>query len=64
MPSEPTASSADQPGSGAAENGLTRTFGWSDMFVRPEDDPRTDGGFTDERTTLTGYLREDRKSVV
>ena len=28
------------------------------MFVRPEDDPRTDGGFHDERTTLTGYLRE------
>jgi len=63
MPSEPTASSADQPGSGAAENGLTRTFGWSDMFVRPEDDPRTDGGFTDERTTLTGYLRDYRLTL-
>jgi Protein of unknown function (DUF664) len=63
MSSEPTASSADQPGSGAAENGLTRTFGWSDMFVRPEDDPRTDGGFTDERTTLTGYLRDYRLTL-
>jgi hypothetical protein len=63
MSGEPTASSADQPGSGAAENGLTRTFGWSDMFVRPEDDPRTDGGFTDERTTLTGYLRDYRLTL-
>ena len=63
MSSEPTARSGDQPGSGASENGLTRTFGWSDMFVRPEDDPRTDGGFTDERTTLTGYLRDYRLTL-
>ncbi len=33
------------------------------MFVRPEDDPRTDGGFTDERTTLTGYLRDYRLTL-
>ncbi|HEY5354757.1 MAG TPA: DinB family protein [Streptosporangiaceae bacterium] len=63
MSSEPTARSGDQSGSGASENGLTRTFGWSDMFVRPEDDPRTDGGFTDERTTLTGYLRDYRLTL-
>jgi uncharacterized damage-inducible protein DinB len=63
MSSEPTDRSGDQPGSGASENGLTRSFGWSDMFVRPEDDPRTDGGFTDERTTLTGYLRDYRLTL-
>jgi hypothetical protein len=29
-------------GPGAAQDaGITRTFGWQDMFVRPEDDPRT-----------------------
>ena len=33
------------------------------MFVRPEDDPRTDGGFHDERTTLTGYLRDYRLTI-
>ena len=33
------------------------------MFVRPEDDPRTDGGFTDERTTLAGYLRDYRLTL-
>jgi hypothetical protein len=30
-----------------------RQFGWSDMFVRPEDDPRTDGRFDGERATLS-----------
>jgi hypothetical protein len=24
-----------------------RTFGWSDMFVSPEDDPRADNGHAD-----------------
>ncbi len=33
------------------------------MFVRPEDDPRTDGGFADERSTLTGYLRDYRLTI-
>jgi uncharacterized damage-inducible protein DinB len=33
------------------------------MFVRPEDDPRTDGGYTGERDTLTGYLRDQRLTL-
>jgi uncharacterized damage-inducible protein DinB len=38
-----------------------RRFGWSDMFVAPEDDPRTDGGFAnDERSMLLGYLADRR----
>jgi uncharacterized damage-inducible protein DinB len=41
----------------------TRTFGWSDMFVRPEEDPRADGGFGDERATLVGYLRDYRLTL-
>lgn len=41
----------------------TPRFAWSNMFVRPEDDPRTDGGFTDERSTLIGYLRDQRLTL-
>jgi hypothetical protein len=37
-----------------------RRFGWWDMFVRPDEDPRTDGGFRGERDTLVGYLRDQR----
>lgn len=33
------------------------------MFVSPEDDPRTDGGVADERTTLIGYLRDYRLTI-
>ena len=47
-------SSADHP---------TRRFGWSNMFVRPEDDPRADGGFDGERETLVGYLRDQRLTL-
>jgi hypothetical protein len=40
-----------------------RTFGWSDMFVGPEEDPRSDGGFEGERATLVGYLRDQRLTL-
>jgi hypothetical protein len=41
-----------------------RQFGWWDMFLRPEDDPRANGGrFTGERATLTGYLRDQRLTL-
>ena len=40
-----------------------RRFGWSDMFVAPEDDPRSDGGFAnDERSMLLGYLADRRRT--
>jgi uncharacterized damage-inducible protein DinB len=38
-------------------------FAWSNMFVSPEEDPRTDGGFTGERDTLIGYLRDQRLTL-
>jgi uncharacterized damage-inducible protein DinB len=38
-------------------------FAWSNMFVHPDDDPRTDGGFTGERETLIGYLRDQRLTL-
>ncbi|MET7534389.1 DinB family protein [Streptomyces goshikiensis] len=33
------------------------------MFVRPEEDTRTDGGFRGERATLVGYLRDQRLTL-
>ena len=41
----------------------TRTFGWSNMFLRPEDDPRTDDGLGDERAVLIGYLSNYRLTI-
>ena len=52
-----------RPGTGSPEDGPTRSFGWSNMFVRPEDGPRSEGGFSDERSTLTGYLRDYRLTI-
>jgi hypothetical protein len=63
MASEPSSSSGNRPETDSPEYALTRSFGWSDMFVRPEDDPRTDGGFGDEQTTLVGYLRDYRLTI-
>ena len=41
-----------------------RKFGWSDMFVAPEDDPRSDTpAGSDERSVLTGYLRDRRLTL-
>ena len=37
-----------------------RNFGWWDMFVHPDVDPRSEGGFVGERATLVGYLRDQR----
>jgi hypothetical protein len=42
---------------------ITRSFGWSNMFVPPDEDPRTEGGIGDERTTLVGYLRAYRLTI-
>jgi hypothetical protein len=52
---------ADPAGPGA--DPPERRFGWSDMFVHPDDDPRTDGGFKGERATLVGFLRDQRLTL-
>jgi uncharacterized damage-inducible protein DinB len=46
--------STDQP---------ARQFAWSNMFVHPDEDPRSDGGFDDERTMLVEYLRDHRLTL-
>ncbi|MER6948335.1 DinB family protein [Nonomuraea sp. NPDC000554] len=38
-------------------------FAWSNMFVRPDEDPRSEGGFQDERSMLVGYLRDQRLTL-
>ena len=40
-----------------------RRFGWSNMFVKPEEDPRSEGGFQGEKATLVGYLRDQRLTL-
>lgn len=40
-----------------------RSFGWSNMFVAQEDEPRSDGGFEGELATLVGYLRDQRLTL-
>ncbi|MFI7017405.1 DinB family protein [Streptomyces sp. NPDC050164] len=40
-----------------------RNFGWWDMFVHPDDDPRSDSGYTGEHDTLVGYLRDQRLTL-
>lgn len=41
-----------------------RRFGWWDMFVSDEEDPRADGGWgSDERAVLTGFLRDRRLTL-
>lgn len=63
MADDSSPGSADRTDPELREEGITRSFGWSDMFVRPEDDPRTDGGFDDERATLVGYLHDYRLTI-
>lgn len=41
-----------------------RRFGWWDMFVHDDDDPRADGGWdTSERSILTGFLADRRLTL-
>ena len=51
------------PSDESVDEELTRRFGWSDMFVHPDDDRRADGGFEGERATLVGYLRDRRLTL-
>ncbi|MEH0845282.1 DinB family protein [Micromonospora sp. CPCC 205711] len=41
----------------------TPSFAWDNMFLTPEDDPRSDGNFDDEREMLVNYLRDQRLTL-
>jgi hypothetical protein len=45
------------------EDAPQRRFAWSNMFVTPEDDPRSDGGVVEERDLLVTYLRDQRLTL-
>jgi uncharacterized damage-inducible protein DinB len=47
----------------APRGAVVRTFGWQDMFVRPEEDPRKQDLSVGERDTLTGYLHAYRQTL-
>lgn len=38
-------------------------FGWQNMFVAPQDDPRDPQHLYGERDVLTGYLRAQRQTL-
>jgi hypothetical protein len=40
-----------------------RAFAWSNMFAKPEEDPRVESGPADERSTLVDYLRNYRLTL-
>ena len=62
-------SDATGPGHGAqagqpSEEQSARRFGWSDMFIHPDEDPREEGGQpVGERATLVMYLRDQRLTL-
>ncbi|MET8230183.1 DinB family protein [Micromonospora sp. NPDC005298] len=62
-----TRRSDSDSGSGAQPNisdsAPKRVFGWSDMFVHSDDDPRSGGTFADERTVLVEFLRNQRLTL-
>jgi uncharacterized damage-inducible protein DinB len=43
---------------------VSRHFGWQDMFMPLEDDPRSQATTVGERATLTAYLRYYRQTLV
>jgi hypothetical protein len=54
----------DPPGAESSQGWPTPRFAWDNMFVHPDDDPRSEGGgFEDERTMLAGYLRDQRLTL-
>jgi hypothetical protein len=38
-------------------------FAWSNMFLHPDEDPRSERGFTNEREALAGFLRDQRLTL-
>lgn len=60
LSTQPAPAPAPVPAPVPAED---RQFGWSNMFVHPDEDTRTDGGFQGERAVLAGYLRDQRLTL-
>jgi hypothetical protein len=52
----------EQPNQGA-DGGVIRSFGWKDMFLPPEEDPRRQSSPVGERDTLVDYLHAYRQTL-
>jgi len=48
---------------GAVADGTERRFGWADMFVAPDEDPRSQLPAVGERATLIDYLTGYRQTL-
>ncbi len=46
-----------------ADVAIVRSFGWQDMFVPPEEDPRSQAPSVGERATLNEYLHAYRQTL-
>lgn len=55
--------SSDDASEIAAQLPMERHFGWSNMFVAPEDDPRSQVPSVGERATLSDYLSAHRQTL-
>ena len=54
----------DGGGSGEAESTPVRRFGWSNMFLHPDDDPRVDHASANtERAVLVDFLSDQRLTL-
>jgi hypothetical protein len=54
---------ADEQANPAAAGEVVRTFGWKDVFLPPEEDPRSYGSPVGERATLIDYLQAYRLTL-
>lgn len=62
-PSGDARTSGDAPNGESEADLPTRAFGWQDMFVSPEDDPRSSAELAGERATLVNFLDDYRLTL-
>jgi uncharacterized damage-inducible protein DinB len=55
--------SAEEQREQHTDTAVVRSFGWQDMFVAPEDDPRSQAPSAGERATLNDYLGAYRQTL-
>ncbi|MGP4109857.1 DinB family protein [Streptomyces sp. 4N509B] len=55
----------ETPGGHGAKRGegARGGFAWSNLFLHPDEDPRSEGHFRGERDVLVGYLRDQRLTL-
>jgi uncharacterized damage-inducible protein DinB len=56
-------SAEENPPKAETDGAVSRSFGWKDMFVAPEEDPRSQTSPVGERATLVDYLGAYRQTL-